>query len=1580
MGFSLVMALGVFTPATWANYIGGDPPPPACPACQRTVNGGPAGGSLTEGNFTEVPPITTLKSGSGPTLNQTATYNSFNADGSQSQIDTVLGYGWTHSYNLFLFSQVQSMFFMGGDGRIEKFQFGAGGAYTPDTGYFDTLVKNLDGSFTLTDKFKTAWRFATVPGTTFAIGGPVYRVQTITDRNGNVTTMTYSGGNLTAVTDTYGRTLQYTYNGTGHLTKETDPLGRVTTFTYDSTGRQLADITDPNGKTTQYTYNSLHQMTSKVDGDGRKFTYQYQNNLPVGTQDASSSPLYKLANPANWSTSASALAAQQKRVYTPSTTSQTDGRGNVWKYEYDAHSYPTNVVAPDGSITKYTYDPGTLKVASKTDADGHTTQYQYDGAGNRTNITDALGNVTSYTYDPVFNQITSMTDPNGRVTTYGYDAHGNQILVTDPLLQTESWTYDAHGNMTSMVSKRGYLTQYHYDASGNMVQMIDALGHTTTYGYDGVGNRTNTVDANGHTTSYVYDGLNRLIRTTDPLGHTTITAYDADGDVISRTDADGHVTTYAYDLRDRLVDTTNALGGITRSTYDANNNVLSRADADNHTNTYAYDTLNRKIDATDPLGHLTTTTYDPAGNMLSTTDANGHTTTYGYDALNRKTTVTDALGHTTTYDYANTGGMPCCGATGGSDLITSIIDADGKYTYFHYDELNRRYQVVNKSGTTTDTITPSDAVTTITYDAENNRLTETDPNGNVTTMMYDPLNRQIKSTDAAGNITTTDYDAVGNLADTVDPRGNVTTYAYDADNRVIQTTDSIGLVRSTSYDAVGNVISSTDGNGNTTTTAYDGLNRATQVTDPLGHNSTTAYDAVGNVTNSVDRNGNTTTYMYDADNRQTSTLDPLNHSTTTAYDAVGNVISTTDPLGHTTTYGYDAANRRIQETYPDTPSDTRSYGYDATGHMTSRLDQDGQTTSYQYNDFYYLTNRQYTVGPNDQYTYDLGGRMLTATRNGWVDNYTYDGINRVITAVQNGQAVVYTYDVPTGIRTITYPDGMVITETYDLRLRLGTVNDGGSPLLSQFTYDLDNNPLSRANRNGTDTAYTYNANDWITQLTHSFGVNLIAGFGYAYDNEGNKHYQMNQVFPSESESYLYDAIYRLTNYDAGTLSGGVIPAPLYGERWQLDALGNWTSVSNNVGTQMRTHNAVNEIITITGKPNPTYDANGNLLNDGTYAYTYDGENRLITATRDSDSVLVGQYAYDALGRRVVAETNPSGTAATKVYYYDASRIIEEQNGAAVALADYTYGHYVDEVLTMNRGGQTYYYHQNALWSVVAVTDGAANPVERYSYNAYGLVTITDGLGNPIMLNAWGTPSSAITNQFLFTGRQLDEEDGLYFYRARHYDTAKGRFLQRDPRGYANGLNLYEYASDNPVFYTDPSGQVRFGVTPPSDVVRTGPASVGAGGQKSFGLLGGYIVTWNDFTYPADQTTHGACSQEYSGTFATSKNYNFSWGQTTSVGAEAKGGVGGSGGPSGEVKIAGNVATSIGISVSEGTAQTFNWKCEKKQGQRPYAILHFEINEISGGLSDVGLFSTDRYEFHAYRYQWKGYDCEYKCCP
>jgi len=1370
--------------------------PPYCCECVNRgpcieVRGGSSAISLTEGNLRETYYVTRLKSANGPTIDFSLTYNGYNADESRERVDTGLGDGWTHSYNIFLFQEKGHLFRMDRDGRIIKYEQGPDGIFRPTPGYFEALAQNPDGTFTLAQKDGTVFTFAQIPGTLFPFTGPVFRLISIVDSNGNVTALSYSNGNLTAITDTYGRRLTLEYNQS-KLIAIIDPLGRTTRLEYDFVARRLTEITDPDGKRVQYTYNPLNQIIGKADKDGRTFIHVYDGrDKPVEIYDGVGR-VFSLTNTRNWATDPDAVVHDRVREYLPATTTRTDGRSNVWKYDYDKNGYITRVVAPDGATTTYTYDPATLMIPSVTDANGQTTRYEYDGLGNNTKMTNALGHVWIYTYEPVFNKMTRMTDPNGRVTTYEYDARGNRIKETDPLGNTRQWTYDANGNILTEKDKNGNLTRHEYNAFGNRIKTTDAVGNLKT--------RT---DDNNHTTIFVYDGLDRLVLESDPLGATTQTFYDGSGNRIRVIDRNANSTVFNYDLRQRLIETTDALRRMTTQAYDGSDNRTTISDKNGRVSRFQYDVQNRLIGITDARGNVTRRAYDAVGNILTETDANNHTTRYAYDELNRRTTQTDAVGCVTRFEYDLVGlpGCPdCTGPARGSSLVTKQTDGNGKATYLKYDGLDRLIIQIRKEGDTADHIDSSDAETDYTYDPNGNLRFVTEPNDNTTGYRYDALNRRTKETNGAGDVTRFEYDGVGNVIKMFAPNGNVTTNTYDDRDRLSQVEDLVGSVAIYTYDNVGNRLTEADGNGNTTIFDYDLIYRLTTVTDPLLRTTRYEYDPVGNLIKITDREGNTTKHIYDAINRRTSTTNALGHFTRFVYDRVGNLVRIVDAKGNATQYNYDSVNRRVREVYAD--GGIRTFTYDCVGKLLTRKDQRGQLTRYTYNDLYFLIRRDYPVNPDDNFTYDLSGRMLTAERGGWLVNFEYDGANRIRQTTQNRQTIDYVYDVPGRTRTITYPGGRVITEQMDFRNRLDVIDELGIPTpIVQYTYDSGNRVGNRTYRNSTGANFAYNDNNWVLELEHSFGGPRIAGFRYDYDKEGNKRFDEKRDDLTHSEAYRYDNIYRLIDFKAGQLVGSTVRVPLTQTQYNLDKLGNWDNKTTDGKTEIRTHNVVNEITKIGAVP-ITHDDNGNLQEDERFTYAYDEENRLIRVTRKSDNRVVGQYQYDALSRRVVKIAKTTGTPIETRYFYDEARIIEEQSSTNATQAAYVYGNYIDEVLTMDRGGETFFYHQNALSSVAALTDNSANVVERSAYDAYGCVTITDGAGNPVSPNPWGMPHSAIGNPHFFTGRQLDEETGLYFYRARYYDCVKGRFLQRDPLWY---VNPYEYGSSNPVNRYDPSG-------------------------------------------------------------------------------------------------------------------------------------------------------------------------------
>ena len=246
-----------------------------------------------------------------------------------------------------------------------------------------------------------------------------------------------------------------------------------------------------------------------------------------------------------------------------------------------------------------------------------------------------------------------------------------------------------------------------------------------------------------------------------------------------------------------------------------------------------------------------------------------------------------------------------------------------------------------------------------------------------------------------------------------------------------------------------------------------------------------------------------------------------------------------------------------------------------------------------------------------------------------------------------------------------------------------------------------------------------------------------------------------------------------------------------------------------------------------GASNAGYDCNGNLTFDGVRRFAYDGENRLLSETGPTTLSL----AYDPLGR--LQQYTANGTVTQ--FLYDDSALVAEYNGSSL-LRRYVHGPGVDSPLIWFEGagvaaGNANYLVADRQGSIIAAANGAGAASAPYNYDPYSVPT------------AWGG------SRFRYTGQIEIPEAKLYYYKARVYDPAMGRFLQTDPIGYGSDLNLYAYVTNDPTDLTDPTGAKQVCST------SRGPSQGGVSldGKEILVELGPRITVCNDIPDPEPAT-------------------------------------------------------------------------------------------------------------------------------
>jgi YD repeat-containing protein len=187
--------------------------------------------------------------GRGVGLDLTRTYNS---QAAAKMILGAFGYGWSSSFSdhIVVESASKKATLHQANGGTVSFTEGSGGAFTAPEWSQDILSGSKEAGYSLTLENQTVYKFAGSTGV----------LESVTDRNGNATTLTYEGGRLITITDPAGRTIKLTYNGEGLVESAEDPLKHVVKYTYNE--KQLASVTQPAeaGLRWQFVYDGEHQL------------------------------------------------------------------------------------------------------------------------------------------------------------------------------------------------------------------------------------------------------------------------------------------------------------------------------------------------------------------------------------------------------------------------------------------------------------------------------------------------------------------------------------------------------------------------------------------------------------------------------------------------------------------------------------------------------------------------------------------------------------------------------------------------------------------------------------------------------------------------------------------------------------------------------------------------------------------------------------------------------------------------------------------------------------------------------------------------------------------------------------------------------------------------------------------------------------------------------------------------------------------------------------------------------------------------------------------------------------------------
>jgi len=1053
-----------------------------------------------------------------------------------------------------------------------------------------------------------------------------------------------------------------------------------------------------------------------------------------------------------------------------------------------------------------------------------------------TNVQDDAGRQVSISQSsPICPATLSFTGPDGGATTYAYLA-APTTAVSRTWCRIQQWY--SPGNTSIPYIKVSY------DSLSRVSRIVDNMPTPDPVSYYIAGiygteaiKRSEILDATGGLTTKYFDRWNQNTQSTDPNGNVTKFVYDSNRRLSQKVYPDSNAESYAYDARHNLLSAT------------ASAKVGSLSFSQTST---AY-----------VEGPTVATCVSPITCNLprTTTDANGNVT--NYSQIGTTGQLQRVVGPAVTAVYGN--GVPgasqidyCYGSFTGTSGSISLpvatiqkIDASiNRVTSFGYNNAAAHltlssatkdpalsYAPPAVAGGTCTPVTktspvPIGAVTQFAYDAyaptsgvgPGNVSSVTDANAGITTYRFDLLRRLTTASAPLNAVTRYCYDLDGQLVST--NRARLVT--SDPNLASASTTGQCAVAFPTAnwqselktYWPTGDLKTSTDASGNITQYAYDAVGRKRVVSDPDGRQIATVYDLAGQVI-ATWRGGRTwlnsdgtvnatsaptpsaswipgtyggsgplryAAYAYTGNGKQKLVVDADGNQTQLAYDGLDRLLYTVfpDPIGGSNCSFAVSPTVNFDTTLP-TCTGGQTYErseYDPNGNRIHFWSRKGDLIAFTYNP----ANETDTKSPAGQgqvtYGYNLAkdqtqiSEAAAGSQLAHTTLYDYDSAGRKTYEQNDGRMVSYLYDSVGNRTRTTWPDSYYVAYTYDSLNRMTYVKENGSTELANYSYDT----LSRRNyvclggqssqclaNGGTNKqSYTYESDGDLSTLTQVLNSTVVS-LGYGH----NGSHQINSISAN-------DPFY--------------LPRPAV------------------TSTQAYTPNALNEYGGV-GANAFASDLNGNLTHwysaisqagAGYQTYTFDSENRMLTAATAGSATPSIFYDYDALGRRW---SKLVGTQSTQ-YLLDGDEEIAEYDGTSgQLLRRYVVGPSIDDRVATIDGNALHpaatartYFHTNHQGSVIAMTDQAGTATGTCSTGTCQILAY-DEYGN---LTADSKASSA-GQPYRYTGRRYDPETGLYYYRARYYSPQIGRFLQADPSGTSGGLNLYEYASGSPTNLVDALG-------------------------------------------------------------------------------------------------------------------------------------------------------------------------------